>query len=250
MVSDGLCVAQHRLLQHVLPHVAGWRSASATSWATASPARPRRGSARTSCSATKVMVPMDGPGAGGRRAARVAAPSRSRAPSQRDSEFDELQDPEELRAAAARQEPATTWAPSPCSCSCAGCSCSRCWSSAVAAVDLLRRATAPWRSSPACSPPWSSALVLRGARRAAVIGFRRLSPKFVLDLRPVLLAARAAVEAAGITLALFAGTPFRAADLAAAGRADRPAGVRRRLLDPGEDAGRPSATTSCSTRAA
>ena len=57
-----------------------------------------------------------------------------------------------------------------------------------------------------------------------------------VDLRPVLLAARAALEA-GYTNAAVQRHAVQERAVAAAGRADRPAGVRRRLRDAGEDAG-------------
>ena len=67
----------------------------------------------------------------------------------------------------------------------------------------------------------------------AVLGFRPLTAAVLLDLRPLLLGPRAAVE--GLRHADLRRHPVQLADLAAGRRADRPPGVRRRLRDPGED---------------
>ena len=95
MVSDGLSIMNADFSASSFRDVARSRSGRTTSSATTSPTRPTPGSARTSCWARKVMVPMDGPvredvgllGSPCFEIPRTVA---------RDTEFDYLKEPGEL----------------------------------------------------------------------------------------------------------------------------------------------------------
>ena len=85
----------------------------------------------------------------------------------------------------------------------------------------------------------------------AVAGVPAAAAAVLLDLRPRLLAARALLEAVTADLPhALQRHPVQERDLAAAGRPDRPQGLRRRLLHRRSGPSSPSATTARSTRAA
>ena len=123
-------------------------------------------------------------------------PSRSRASVQRDSRFDHLKEPRSC-AAASPARTGTTASPSRCSCSCCGSGRSSLPVLGVAAVDLYYAFASPLvarrRVRGAAGVRHSATLIL--VERARRWGSGALQPAVLLDLRPLLLAARAALEA-------------------------------------------------------
>ena len=195
------------------------------------------------------MIPLDGKVREGRRAARLAAASRSRGRSSATSRFDELR---RGRAAPARcrQEPAqpadhghvparavaatSSWSP-----------CSRWPPSTRTAGSASWR----WRAVLAVQRPVHAGLLR--ARRAAASGFRRLQPQYCSIYDPYFWRhERFWKVAADATCSIFNGTPFKNVIWRMLGVQDRQEGLRRRLLRSPSGRLTTSATTARSTRAA
>ena len=222
---------QRRLLQHVVPRVPGVDRARTTSSATTSPTPPQGRTGDNCLLATKVMVPIDGEvreGVGLLGSPSFEIPRRSSATAR----FDHLSDAATSCAAASPPRTGTTSSPS-------GCSCSSRWFYVfvvtllgLAAVDLYGARRARGRSR------WPRVVSLAVHRRllragrAGRHGVPAAAAAVLLDLRPPTSGGTSAsgrCAADGVPQALQR-HPVQERDLAAAGRPDRPPGLRRRLL--------------------
>ena len=205
-------VHQRRLLQHVVPHLAGDDRPRQLP-GNRSPGRRRSPPGTTACSPRRSWSRSTGRSA---RTSACWAPPALRSRGRSSATQPRPAGPRRAPPPAAREEPATTCAPWG----------SRCWSVdpplrfhalAMAAWTSTagRRAAScplrPPRCSPSATSSWWSGPSPASARSAPVL----------LDLRPLLLAARAFWKVLRRRRPLFAGTPFKT-HLAPARRPDRP----------------------------
>ena len=211
-------------------------------------AYPAQGRTGDNCLlATKVMVPLDGKIREG--VGLLGSPELRDPPLRRARRlFDHLKSDEELGATWPRRT-GTTCAPWACFCSSDGCNLFLVTLLGMAAADLydaLRAVVGAFLVL--------SVLLQRGllhVRRTLLHGIPPAATPAVLQLRPVFLVARTALEGAvGRLPAYLQRHPVQERDLAAAGCPARPQGLRRRLLPDRNGPLSPSATTPCSMRAA
>ena len=199
-------------------------------------AYPRQSRTGDNCLlATKVMVPIDGKVR--ENVGLLGSPSFEIPRTvERDSRFDHLQERRRAAPPPRRQEQAQPASPWRCTCWCGGSTSSshaaRLWPPRTSTAQLGAVAVALASSSASLFSVVYCILVER-----AVARFRRLTAAVLLDLRPLLLVARALLEG-GIPAfdRRLQRHPVQERDLAAAGCPARQAGLRRRLLHDGEDA--------------
>ena len=223
---------QRRLLQHVVPGVPDVDRAATTSSATTSPIPPQGRTGDNCLLATKVMVPLDGQDPRGRGPARLAQ-LRDPADGRAGQPTSTLQSGERAAPPAGRQEPAQPASPSGCSCSCAGCYVFAGHAARLGRLRPVRPGRRTWVVAVASVVSLLFTFgLLRAASSARSAGLRRAASRGGCSIYDrALLAARAALEGRrdGYLTALQR-HPVQEPALAAAGRPDRPPGLRRRLL--------------------